>query len=59
MARKKIKRPRPTGDILAFDAAARAAGMTYAQAQVKETCRDCQHIRRVPDNYHKAGTRFL
>ncbi len=60
MARKrKTRARRPQGDILAFDAAARARGLTYAQAQVEETCKDHQHRRRVPEDYHKAGTRFL
>lgn len=59
MARKKrIGKRRPQGDILAFDTAARARGMTYGQAQVQETCRDHQYMRQVPAHYHKAGTRF-
>ncbi len=59
MARKKKTRGyRPQGDILAFDADARARGMTYAQAQVQETCREHQHRRRVPEDYHRAGARF-
>lgn len=56
--KKKVKRVCTQGDILEFDAAARARGMTYGQAQVQETCRDYQHIRQVPAHYHKAGTRF-
>lgn len=43
-----------------FDAAARAAGLTYAQAQVKETCRLLQGKIRLPDyqrsRYRRAGT---
>lgn len=57
MARKK-KRGYVQGNILEFDAAARARGMTYGQAQVQETCRDYQHIRQVPAHYRRAGTRF-
>lgn len=60
MARKKRTGKRqPREDILEFDAAARARGMTYGQAQVQETCRDYQHMGQVPDDYQKAGLRFF
>jgi len=61
MARKKkakAKRVPMQVDILEFDAAARARGLTYGQAQVQETCRDYQYMRQVPAHYRKAGTRF-
>ena len=60
MARKKKKAKRVyiQGDILEFDAEARARGMTYGQAQIQETCRDYQHMKQVPAHYRKVGTRF-
>ena len=56
--KKRTGKRRPQRDILAFDAAARARGMTYGQAQVQETCSDYQHMRQVPKHYHKVGTCF-
>lgn len=40
-----------------FDAAARARGMTYAQAQIEETCKRYQKRFAVPPHYRKAGER--
>lgn len=56
--KKRVKKGYVQGDILTFDAAARARGLTYGQAQVEETCRDYQYMRQVPAHYRKAGTRF-
>lgn len=53
--KKKIKGQR--GSIEAFDAAARQRGMTYAQAQIEETCRMYQKRKRFPPDYGKAGER--
>lgn len=43
------------GSIEEFDAAARARGLTYAQAQVEETCRMFQRRKQIPDGYRHAG----
>ncbi len=56
--RKKRVKKGFVQDILEFDAAARARGLSYGQAQVEETCRDYQYMRQVPAHYRKAGTRF-
>lgn len=56
----RIKRKRKNGKkgaIEEFDAAAGARGMTYAQAQVEETCRLVQKGFTVPPHYRKAGER--
>lgn len=56
----RIKRKRKKGKkgaIEEFDAAARARGMTYAQAQVEETCKLLQKRFVVPAHYRKVGER--
>lgn len=40
-----------------FDAAARARGLTYAQAQIEETCRLYQKRFIVPSFYRQIGKR--
>lgn len=40
-----------------FDAAARARGMTYAQAQIEETCKRYQKRFIVPSHYKKVSER--
>lgn len=56
---KPWKRKAVRGDIEEFDAQARARGLTYAQAQVEETCRRYQSRIVVPEHYRKAGDRGL
>lgn len=59
---KKPKRSRwnkEWGTIEEFDAAARARGLTYAQAQVEETCSIYQRRIVVPAHYRKVGDRGL
>lgn len=43
------------GSIEEFDAAARARGLTYAQAQVEETCRIFCRRKQIPDWYRHVG----
>ena len=45
------------GPIEEFDAAARARGLTYAQAQVLETCKQYQRRAKIPPYYRKVGKR--
>ncbi|MGN1144924.1 MAG: hypothetical protein ACI4R5_00630 [Acetatifactor sp.] len=52
-----MKRKKGMGLIEQFDAAARARGMSYAQAQVEETCRIYQKRAKIPGYYRKAGKR--
>ncbi len=54
---KPRRRKRVRNAIEEFDAEARAGGMTYAQAQVKETCKLYQKRFVVPAHYRKAGKR--
>lgn len=49
------KRKKRKGSIEEFDAAARARGLTYAQAQMEETCRLYQHRKNIPTGYRYAG----
>lgn len=53
------RRSRVRGAIETFDAAARAMGMTYAQAQVEETCKRYQKRSVIPKYYRKAGKSSL
>lgn len=54
--KKKMQR-RSRGAIEEFDAAARARNLTYAQAQVEETCRLFQKRKEIPLYYRKSGKR--
>ena len=56
---KPRKRNKNRGSIEEFDAAARAIGLTYAQAQVEETCRYYQSRIAVPAHYRKVEDRGL
>ena len=54
---RRRKKKGEKGAIEEFDAAARARGMTYAQAQIEETCGLVHKKFRVPPHYRKAGER--
>jgi len=56
---KPQKRKKNQATIEEFDAAARARGLTYAQAQVEETCKYYQSRIVVPAHYRKVGDRGL
>lgn len=45
------------GSIEEFDAAARARGLTYGQAQMEESCRLLQHRKKIPQGFSRIGDR--
>ena len=51
------RRKLPRNAIEEFDATARARGMTYAQAQIEETCKRYQKRFIVPSHYKKVSER--
>lgn len=55
---KPRRKKRNRNAIEEFDAAARARGLTYAQAQVEETCKLYQRRFTVPSHYREAGMRI-
>ena len=55
--KEKQRKKRQRGLIEEFDAAARVKGLTYAQAQVQETCMLYQKRAKIPPYYRRAGKR--